>query len=233
MAHSPEDDAARYLAGDFRGRALAAFERHLLSCEDCWHEVGQGRKGRAVAAIAREAAPSELRERIRATIAAAPEPVVGKSRRLTLIPVLALSAAAVAVVGVIALPGAHSGEPSVIHAALADYSADRLPGTEMVHEAVPDLSRLGFSTVGTGEGKLGSMAVNAFAYRNSAGQRLFIYTAAGEFPRAAGASSLTDGPWIAHSSAMSMLCARVGHSMLIVGEDDALLEDVGQSLRAM
>jgi len=69
--HDSETAAADYLGGGLRPRAVRAFERHLLGCERCWQEVDEGRAGRRLAESARQVAPSELREQLRAVIASA------------------------------------------------------------------------------------------------------------------------------------------------------------------
>ena len=101
MRHDPERTAAAYLAGELAPRQRERFEAHVLGCDDCWREVTAGRQGRALAESLREVAPQHLRERIRATIAAAPAPPRRRIRLGTRMPALlgvvaALLAAAVA-----------------------------------------------------------------------------------------------------------------------------------------
>ena len=67
--HDSETAAARYLGGDLRPRAARVFEQHLLACEPCWQDVEAGRVGRRIAESARQVAPVELRERLRAVVA--------------------------------------------------------------------------------------------------------------------------------------------------------------------
>jgi hypothetical protein len=67
--HDSETAAARYLGGDLRPRAARVFEQHLLACEPCWQDVEAGRAGRRIAESARQVAPAELRERLRAVVA--------------------------------------------------------------------------------------------------------------------------------------------------------------------
>lgn len=67
-SHDPERNAAEYVSGELSKRATRWFETHLLNCEDCWHEVLLGRLGRRVAEEAREHAPGDLRERVRAAV---------------------------------------------------------------------------------------------------------------------------------------------------------------------
>src|SRR5689334_5723310 len=70
MNHDPEQLAAAYLSG-MRSRACRRFEDHLLACEPCWQEVSLARRGRQLAETARDAAPAQLREDIRAAVSAA------------------------------------------------------------------------------------------------------------------------------------------------------------------
>jgi anti-sigma factor RsiW len=68
LPHDPERNAAEYVTGELPRRARRWFESHLLHCEDCWREVLLGRLGRRVAEEAREQAPADLRDRVRATV---------------------------------------------------------------------------------------------------------------------------------------------------------------------
>src|SRR6266540_3514614 len=127
MRHDPERAAAAYLAGELGPRQRERFEAHVLGCDDCWREVTAGRQGRALAESLREVAPQHLRERIRATIAAAP---AGRRRRIRLgtrMPALmgvvaALVAVAVAG-GLLALRAPAPAQPVAITAAVASYRA--------------------------------------------------------------------------------------------------------------
>jgi anti-sigma factor RsiW len=67
-AHDPERNAAEYVSGELSRRARRWFEAHLLRCEDCWREVLLGRVGQRVAEEAREQAPAQLRDRVRAAV---------------------------------------------------------------------------------------------------------------------------------------------------------------------
>jgi len=67
--HDSDAAAADYLGGGLHPQAVQAFERHLLGCEQCWQEVEAGRTGRRLAESARQVAPLELREQLRAVIA--------------------------------------------------------------------------------------------------------------------------------------------------------------------
>ena len=71
MTHEPEVAAAVYLAGTLDAAERERFEEHLLGCEECWSEVRTAHRGRALAESLREVAPQPLRERVRASVAAA------------------------------------------------------------------------------------------------------------------------------------------------------------------
>src|SRR5918995_5658055 len=94
MRHEPERLAAAYLAGELGRRQRERFEAHILACDECWQEVGLGRRGRALGESLREVAPQRLRERVRVTVAATPP---GR-RRAHLPGVLAATAAVLAAV---------------------------------------------------------------------------------------------------------------------------------------
>lgn len=236
--HLPERDAARFLAGDLGPAERTAFESHLLECEECWSEVGEARRGRSIAEGARESAPAALRDRVRATISElSAEPAVIKPlhARWVVRGSALVVAASLLLFGVLSLRTGSTPQPAVVSAALAAFESDRLPGTHMVTHPVPDLSALSLRSVGTGKGEIAGMAVEVFAYRDDAQHRVFVYLGASEFPRAARATNLAaeGGAWMAHDGATALVCALPGHSMLIVGTDDALLTAVGSTLRAM
>ncbi|MGH7859146.1 MAG: zf-HC2 domain-containing protein, partial [Candidatus Binatia bacterium] len=57
-----------YLAGGLEAEARAAFERHLLDCEECWSSVRDDRRGRQLAERLRSLAPAGLSDRVRAAV---------------------------------------------------------------------------------------------------------------------------------------------------------------------
>ena len=133
MVHTPEHDAALFLVGAMRPRVRATFERHLLECEECWSEVTLAQRGRIIAESGRETAPPALRDRIRATIAAADQekaPAARPRRGLQHIvakgwmPIgaAALVLATVAIVGVVTTQPSGS-QPAIIRAALAYFGS--------------------------------------------------------------------------------------------------------------
>lgn len=246
MAHEPELLAATYLVGGLDPAACSDYERHLLACDDCWLEVSLAREGRAVAEGAREVAPSHLRERIRSTLAQsnAPadlqqcSPTLPTQRAREHRSVIRMLAVAAAIALVVAYPLAHTRtqrQPAVIAAALAAYHLDRLPGRDMVHEPMPDLSSVGLAAVGAGTGSLADMSVSAFAYRSGSGSHVVVYIGEAAFPLARGAVPMgpAGGPWEAHLGSAMVICARQGHSMLIVGSDEALVRKVGAALKVV
>src|SRR5258708_33631816 len=98
MSHHPEQLAAAYLA-TMRPRVRRRFEAHLLACEPCWQEVCLARRGRQLAETARDLAPAELREDIRAAVAAAATLPAAGPRPLRPIAAAAGLAATVAAAG--------------------------------------------------------------------------------------------------------------------------------------
>jgi len=255
--HDSETAAAHYLGG-LRPRATRAFERHLLGCEQCWQEVEAGRTGRRLAESARQVAPPELREQLRAVIAsevsAAQAPSAPQSRRPTArslrLPVRALRAARrawVPAVGGLALVAAavlvvgHPGagrrdggtrQPAAVGAAVADFRSLRLPGTQVPQAAAPDLTQVRLHPMGAAAGIVGGRTVTAYAYRDTAGRDLLVYLSREAFPTALGAQRLSgpDGPWIATTEGVTVLCARSPHALLVLGQDRQLVLDVGRAL---
>ena len=278
--HDSETAAADYLGGGLHPQAVRAFERHLLGCEQCWQEVEAGRTGRRLAESARQVAPLELREQLRAVITSevgasevgasevgAGEFGAGASRtgrpaasgpirpsrrgraqrawgwlaalrggRLTWRPALGgLALGGLALLVVVALYPGRSGpprQPAAIGAAVADFRALRLPGTEVPRGAAPDLSQVRLRPMGAAAGVVAGRAVTAYSYRDSAGRDLLVYLSREPFPTAAGAERLAgpDGPWIAGIGGVTVLCARSPHALLVLGLDRRLVLDAARVL---
>jgi hypothetical protein len=215
--HDPERAAASYLIGEMRGRRRARFERHLVECEDCWREVQLGRAGRSVAESGRELAPQQIREQVRAVIAATPPPVRPWRFRWG---VTLLTLAAVALAGVTYLSLSGSGQPPVIDAVLADFGRGPAVSQEKVVAKLP--ARLGDLTYEVSyEDRLGDLEVVAHSYRDPAGHRVVVYQADRTFPVAAGAEHSGDGrTWTAAADGTVLFCADRPVPSLVVGDDE-------------
>ena len=249
--HVSEGDAARFLGGALSARAHRAFERHLVGCEACWREVELGRAGRRLAESARELAPSELRERLRTVVAGAQaEPAARVAhrarlgRRLRSVPLsspwlLAAASALVLVVvflfGVRDLGASHgaAGQPVAIGQAVAGFREHRLPGTRLPAAQAPDLGALGLAPVGAAAGSVAGTEVTAFSYRDAAGRDVMVYLSQQPFPTAVGARQLAgpDGPWLATTRGVTVLCARSPHALLVLSLDRQLVLDTAKALR--
>jgi hypothetical protein len=228
MRHDPEAMAVAYLGGELRRRQRERFEAHLLGCDDCWREVGLGRRGRALAESAREVAPQRLRERVRATVAATPSAHRRARRRGVLAAAVALVAAAAAGGGlVLARPPA---QPPAIAAAVASYRA----GTPVAAGGAeaPPARRLGdLRWRGSGRGDLGGLPVVAHRYQDAAGHRVVLLQADRRFPEAAGARPMPDGAtWVAEVDGVVLFCADRPAPSLVVGQDRAEVLLVAQRL---
>lgn len=246
MTHDPELAAASYLAGALGRRARSRFESHMLGCDDCWAEVGAGRFGRSVAESGRESAPTQLRDRIRAVVEhAATERANSRRGSLAgrfrvssqLMAGLTATAAVVVSVGVLLTGGlGHQTpgrrEPRVLAAALTAYRAATLPGKTMTQASVPDLSGLGLSAIGASAGRLDTMPVDAYGYRDSTGTRVVVYFGRQSFPRPDNAHSLGSlaGPWSVHAAGVFMECSKANHVMLVVGADEHMVAAVERVL---
>jgi len=141
-------------------------------------------------------------------------------------------AAAAALVLVVVLGGRTTPEPPSLRQAVADYSAQRLPGAQLPDQRAPDLTGLQLQPVGAGGGTYGGLDVDGFAYRDPAGRRVVLYLSDDPFPEAPGAQRLegADGPWIVRRGAVTVLCARLPHALLVVGEDDQLVRSTASAL---
>ena len=237
MRHDAERDAARFLGGTMSVRDRDAFTIHLLSCTECWSEVDAARRGRSAAESMRTAAPARLREHVRGLVdaesrsAAPADASAAPSWRRWLVPV-GVPAAAAAVVALVVVLGRGTPEPPALREAVADFSAEQLPGARLPDERAPDLSRLQLQPVGAGGGTYAGLDVDGYAYRDPAGRRIVLYLSDEPFPEAPGAERLAgeDGPWVAERGDVVVLCARVPHALLVVGQDDQLVRSAASAL---
>ena len=216
MKHEPEKAAASYLFGDMRRRRRARFEAHIVECEDCWQEVQLARGGRSVAESGRELAPQEVREQVRAVIAATPPPE--RSWRLRW-GVTLLSVTAAALAGGTYLTLESRAQPPVIDAALADYH-DPAVSSEAIEAKLP--SRLGDLDYQTSYAvSLRGLEMVVHAYRDPAGHRVIVYQADRTFPVADGAEHSSDGrTWTAAVDGAVLFCAQFPVPSLVVGDDE-------------
>ena len=232
----PELDAARLLGGVLSPQEQEAFTRHLLHCGDCWAEVDQARRGRAQAEGLRTAAPVHLRDHVRGLVEAENDgagAAAGGSgpghRWLVRLGVPVAAAAAVALVVSLGSPG---DEPPSLRQAVADFTAQELPGAQLPEERAPDLSELDLQPVGAGGGSYAGLEVDGYAYRDPAGRRVVLYLSDQPFPEAPGARMLAgeDGPWVVERGEVVVLCARLPHALLVVGQDDQLVLSTASAL---
>jgi hypothetical protein len=239
MSHDAERNAARFLGGDMGAADRERFSSHLLECAQCWSEVEQGRRGRGIAEASRTAASAALRDRVRGLVEAeavhgdttAPQRTRRLAERRWLVRA-AVPIAAVAVLALILTLGGGTREPPSLRAAVADYTAQRLPGAQLPQQRAPDLSRLRLQPIGAGGGSYAGLDVVGYAYRDPAGRRLVLYLSDKPFPQAPGAERLAgkDGPWVAQRGDVVLLCARQPHALLVVGQDDELVRGAASAL---
>jgi hypothetical protein len=212
------------------------FSAHLLGCADCWSEVEQARRGRSLAESMRTAAPATLREHVRGLVEMesleAPQPSSSHGWRRRWLARLAVPVAAAAAVGLILSLGAGTSEPPSLRQAVADFSARQLPGAQLPEQQAPDLSQLDLQPVGAGGGSYAGLDVDGYAYRDPAGRRVVLYLSDQPFPEAPGAQRLAgaDGPWIVQRGNVIVLCARLPHALLVVGQDDRLVRSTASAL---
>lgn len=205
-------------------RRRRRFEEHLLACEDCWREVAAGRLGRRLAESARELAPQDLRERVRAAVAAMPPP----RRPRWAFGATAAAVSALAAVVVLVLP---AGQPAPIARAVADFREGRIPTARDASVPAPDLSAMSLRLVASGTGSLDGQRVDAYGYRDTSGHRLLLYLSDTAFPVAAGASRASpDGPWRARIDGLELLCSDRPHALLAVSDDAQMLAGLARAL---
>jgi Putative zinc-finger len=218
MRHDSERMAAAYLAGELHRRQRERFEAHVLACDDCWREVGLGRRGRGLAESLRQVAPQRLRERVRATVAATP-PAGRRARRGVLATTTMAVIAAVVAGGLLLIQ--QPAQPPAIAAAVAGY---RTGGSAWTAAATPPPARrLGDLTwQASGRGEVAGLPVLAHTYQDAAGHRVVLLRADRLFPEATGAQPMPDGAtWIAEVDGVVLFCADRPAPSLVVGQDRA------------
>ena len=221
MRHDPERAAAAYLAGELSPGQRERFEGHMLGCEECWREVMAGRDGRALAEGLREVAPQHLRERIRATIAAAPAPPRRRVRLPALPGVVAALAVVLAAGGLLVVRERGPAQPAPITAAVASYRADLSAWRPTIQ--VPPARTLGdLSWRGSGQAVLAGLPVVAHTYQDPTGQRVVLLVASHRFPEAVGLRHASSGAtWTAQVDGVVLFCAEDPAPSLLLGADQA------------
>ena len=232
MHHDPERTAAAYLAGELGPRPRERFEAHMLACDDCWREVKAGREGRALAESLREVAPQHLRERIRATIAAAPAP---RRRRMrvrmpALLGVAATLAALLAAGGVLAVRARGPVQPAPITAAVASYRVG--PSAWNPTTEAPPTRQLGNLTWrASGRGEVAGLPVVAHTYQDPVGRLVVLLQAVRPFPQARGAGHQPGrAAWTAEVDGVALFCADNPTPALLLGDDQAEVLAAAQRL---
>lgn len=232
MRHDPERDAARLLGGAMPVQEREDFAAHLLRCADCWTEADLGRRGRSLAESTRTAAPAQLRDHVRGLVDAHALEVDDAPARRRWLLAFGVPVAAAAIVALVLAFGGGPSEPPSLREAVADYTAEQLPGTQLPALRAPDLSSLRLQPVGSGGGTYAGLDVDGYAYRDPAGRRVVLYLSDEPFPEAPGAERLAgeDGPWVARRGDVVVLCARLPHALLVVGQDDELVRGTASAL---
>jgi hypothetical protein len=219
MSHEPEVAAAVYLAGTLDTAGRERFEEHLLGCEECWGEVRTAHRGRALAESLREVAPQPLRERVRASVAAASRSDRRRRGRPFVVVAVAITVLAV-VAGTILANRGDAGQPAVITAAAASYRTGDLDGSAASPER-PQVRQAGDLVWRSArQGRLAGLPVVAHDYRDAAGRHLTLLHADRSFPEAQGAFHPPGAAiWVAEVDGVAVLCADRPSPSLLVGRD--------------
>ena len=220
MSHEPEVAGAVYLAGSLDAAQRERFEEHLLACEACWGEVWTAHRGRALAESLREVAPQPLRERVRASVAAASRSERRRRRR----PLVAVAAAAIlaVVASVFLARQAGPGQPPVIAAAVASYQTGQLDGAAATPASSPVRHAGDLVWRGARQGRLAGLPVVAHEYRDAAGRQVTLVRADRSFPEAAGAHHPPGTAiWVAEVDGVGVLCADRPSPSLVIARDPA------------
>nr|WP_277351265.1 anti-sigma factor [Micromonospora sp. HNM0581] len=240
------------MAGEMPDGPREAFETHLLTCDACWDEVDAGRRGRALAQLARQPAPPHLADRLAAVVAghrlnsgteaAGRGQIRSRLRRFRLHgagrgrQVWVLAAAALVLVAVLGavIVGGHAAPTPMpqIAVAVAGYHDDRLPGTAIPTRPGPDLSALRLSEAGASAGNLAGQPATGYAYRDDTGRRLIIYVSDEPFPMPSETENPigADGAGMMRLDGVVVLCSRHPHTSLVLGEDEDLVRRAATTL---
>jgi Putative zinc-finger len=231
MRHDPERAAAAYLAGELAPRQRERFEAHVLGCEDCWREVKAGREGRRLAESLREVAPQHLRERIRATIAAAPPPRRRRIRMPALLGVVVVLSTVLALLAGWMLGRERApAQPAPIAAAVASYQ-EGMAAWDPAAQPPPARQLGGLAWQGARRGELAGLPVVAHTWQDAAGHRMVLLVAGRPFPQAAGARHAPSGAtWTAQVRGVVLFCADHPASSLLLGTDQAEVLAAAQRL---
>ena len=219
MGHDPQRAASAYLGGELGRRQREHLEAHLLACEACWGEVQAARQGRALAESAREVAPQQLRDRIRATIDATP---AGRRRwAVRWAPLAAAVTLAAVVVGGLLIVERQPAQPASIAAAVSSYRAGA--GAWSGRASPPRVRQLGdLRWHGSGRGTLAGLPVVAHTYQDTAGHRILLLQADQSFPTAVGAHHPAGSDtWVTEVDGVGLFCADRPTPSLVVGQDRA------------
>lgn len=232
MRHDPERAAALFLGGALSESDREEFTTHLLRCADCWSEVDQARRGRTLAESTRTAAPASVRDQVRGLVDAEPGEGEPRPRRSAYRLLVGAGVAAALVLTLLLSSGGGTAEPPPLRQAVADFSAHRLPGPQLPDAQQPDLTALDLQPVGAGGGSYAGLAVDGYAYRDPAGRRVVLYISEQPFPEAPDAQRLAgaDGPWVIQRGDVFVLCARLPHNLLVVGQDATLVRSTASAL---
>jgi hypothetical protein len=231
VTHDPEVAAVVYLAGTLDRAERERFEEHLLACEECWHEVQMAHRGRALAESLREVAPQPLRERVRASVAAASRSDRRRRRRRPLVAVAAAATVLAVVAGGFLARQGDAGQPAVIAAAVASYRTGQLDGSA-ASPARPPIRQTGdLVWRGARQGRLAGLPVVAHDYRDAAGREVTLLRSDRSFPEAVGASHPPGTAiWVAEVDGVAVLCADRPSPSLLVGRARAELLEAASRL---
>jgi hypothetical protein len=228
VSHNPERDAAAYLLGEMRPRRARRFEEHLVECEQCWNEVDLARFGRSLTESARELAPHELREDIRAAIALAEGEREQRPRTARALVVLG-ALVSVALGATVLVLRAEPQQP-FIATAVRNFRTGSIPHVSPPGQVPPDLSRLGLTLEQTGSGVIAGQTVDAFTYRSPTGQLVVALASAREIPHARGAryAHTAQHSWTAKADGVTMVCSGDKNPWLLLSADKSVLRAIAE-----
>lgn len=204
-------EPAAFLSGELSAEAARSFDKHLLSCERCWHAVRADRFAREAGYRLREAPPADLADRVRFAVelAAADSPPGDHRRRRAFAVGATLTALAAALaLGLLAwlLPDRTPTTPAPVAAVVQYARLLPTPGAPSagayVDRPTPVGSPLSLSVDG--------VRIQLSYYRLGAAE-VAVATADHPFPepagaRAGGGSSGSAMAWTATVSGVSLYC---------------------------
>lgn len=219
MHTDPEALAARYVAGEMRADQRWRFQRHLLDCDECWHEVAAARAGRAAIETLRRAAPAVLRDRVRATVELGDNPAGARRSWLWRFTTPVLAAVAIVVAAVLSSFAIFDdgGDGNQLAGVVTAYRDSGAWAESSANPPAARIAGLRLTDVRTGD-VAGAPAVG-YTYSDGNGTTVLVVRNGGSFPKPSDAQPVRNGDWVADVDRLTIFCTATDVPLLVAGAD--------------